>query len=319
MEVDIKEGNSVHVGLRVAQLPYEQDQTWIALSDAEVAEVKRGRKNTTQSSPSSSGTDDEEEDSRRGKLSLVVVGPNSWKAQDQRVGGLLIDEIIEHLPEKTVTTGLSFQYDQPNSQPPHALLLAVPSELNLQQSKPWTIDELTDIVKDTMDLAKVRAVDLDALEGVGDLFPFLFISQTSPTKERQSINFAEVPDLPKFGDTSFFSQRVRFSGGLRTKFEKAERSILFYSESEVLIDFPWPVTIHEVRIFLHQHCTVLLLGHNFKLAIPALIVPQQKSTIRLSSIQGFSLTSSVERMVISSSDRRPFEGTIYEVSFSYDL
>ena len=112
---------------------------------------------------------------------------------------------------------------------------------------------------------------------------------------------------------------MRFSGGLRTKFEKAERSILFYSESEVLIDFPWPVTIHEVRIFLHQHCTVLLLGHNFKLAIPALIVPQQKSTIRLSSIQGFSLTSSVERMVISSSDRRPFEGTIYEVSFSYDL
>ena len=38
-----------------------------------------------------------------------------------------------------------------------------------------------EIVKDTMDLAKVRAVDLDAFRDVGIVFPALFL----PTNPRQ--------------------------------------------------------------------------------------------------------------------------------------
>jgi hypothetical protein len=76
---------------------------------------------------------------------------------------------------------VAFQYDAPNSQAPQSLLLAVPATWGAPQV--WDASELTAIVADTMDLAKVRAVDPDALArldtdpataiGVGAVLPSL--------------------------------------------------------------------------------------------------------------------------------------------------
>ena len=39
--------------------------------------------------------------------------------------GLLLDEWVEEIPGKEELTGISFQYNQPDSQPPQSLLLAI--------------------------------------------------------------------------------------------------------------------------------------------------------------------------------------------------
>ena len=331
MEVDASEEGAKHLDLCVVQLPYEQDQTWVALSDAEAVKVKRGRKNTTQSSPSSSDTDDEEEDSRRGKLSLVMVGPNSWEAHIYRVGGLLIDEIIEHKTKKTVTTGLSFQYDQPNSQPPHALLLAMPSELNLRQSKPWTIDELTDIVKDTMDLAKVRAVDLDALDGMGETFPGLFLAEAPPA-DLQAITFNELPMGENLG-SSVFKQRVLFQlhpfrdygTGQFWHHQKTQGSLTIFNTFNMTIDFPWPVTFKELALYFQGEAADgaepggLFLYDRLGRQIAGPL-PVQRGKSQMSRVAGFTTTSGISRMKLlnDARGRGQFQASIKKVTFSYD-
>jgi hypothetical protein len=83
-----------------------------------------------------------------------------------RFAGLLLHQWDELIPSDTVETSVSFQYDGPNSQAPQSLLLAVPSQRDTTP-RLWTVDELVEIVKDTMDLAKVRTVDLDAMRELG--------------------------------------------------------------------------------------------------------------------------------------------------------
>ena len=54
---------------------------------------------------------------------------------------------------------MSFHVDQPNSRAPQAILLAVaPTEGHL-----WTLDALEATVLETLDLARIRLVDLEAL------------------------------------------------------------------------------------------------------------------------------------------------------------
>ena len=68
-----------------------------------------------------------------------------------------------------MTTGLNFHYNAPNAEAPQALLLAI----NNQNSGDWTIDDLTNIVNDTLDLAKIRLVDLEALKDYGFVLPMV--------------------------------------------------------------------------------------------------------------------------------------------------
>jgi len=156
--------------LKVIQLPYEQGNKWLALDDEEMGTAMHG-----------------DPEANRNTLSIVAAIGNGQeiKLEDDTgaplpVAGLLLDQWDETIPSREVDTSIAFQYDAPNSQAPQSLLLAVPSQ---RDSKPWTIDELANIVYDTMDLAKVRAVDLDAMwkneqnipagPGVGLVFPAL--------------------------------------------------------------------------------------------------------------------------------------------------
>jgi hypothetical protein len=91
------------------------------------------------------------------------------------LAGLLIDEWVEVVPSATETTGLSFQYDQPNAAPPQMMLIAVPPEIGL----PWTIWSLQQVLLETLDLARVRAVDPDALDEVGHYLPALYFASNT--------------------------------------------------------------------------------------------------------------------------------------------
>src|SRR4030095_7851984 len=43
--------------------------------------------------------------------------------------GILVDEWTEVIPGKDEATGLSFHYDQPNTEPPHVMVLLLPAQL----------------------------------------------------------------------------------------------------------------------------------------------------------------------------------------------
>ena len=133
--------------LTVAQLPYGADDRWVGLP------LKNGERLPG------------------GKLSLVV---QSTARVDVRrpLAGLLIDEWVEVVPNGTETTGIALPYDQPNSAPPQSILLAVPPEMDA----PWTVWSLQQVLLETLDLARIRAVDLDALGEVGHYLPAMYFA-----------------------------------------------------------------------------------------------------------------------------------------------
>ena len=91
------------------------------------------------------------------------------------------------MPSATETTGISFQYDQPNAAPPQTILVAVPPEID----SPWTLWSLQQVLLETLDLARIRAVDPDALDEVGHYLPALYFA-CNPAGDTVSTDFARI-------------------------------------------------------------------------------------------------------------------------------
>jgi hypothetical protein len=94
-------------------------------------------------------------------LCVTIHGGGAF-APAARHCGLLIDDWTEIIPTSNETTGIAFNYDQPNAAPPQALLLAVTPE----KKGHWTWDDLVGIVNDTLLRSKLRAVEPQLLDGV---------------------------------------------------------------------------------------------------------------------------------------------------------
>jgi hypothetical protein len=127
----------------VAQFPFEAGARWIGLPAPAGASIPGGR------------------------LSLVVHAPSLGATTGGGLAGLMVDEWIEVVPGPDETTGLAFHYDAPGSAPPQAILLAAPPA----PATHWSFDWLEAIVLETLELAKLRAVDPDSLAGAGSLLP----------------------------------------------------------------------------------------------------------------------------------------------------
>ncbi|PHN01993.1 hypothetical protein CRP01_34370 [Flavilitoribacter nigricans DSM 23189 = NBRC 102662] len=102
---------------------------------------------------------------------VVYISEDRSFTTSQPIFGLLIEAFTEHIPHKKVETGLSFHYDAPNNQAPQAILLAVHPDALESGSTLWEEEELRDIIYDTMDLYKIRMVDLEALKEYGYVLP----------------------------------------------------------------------------------------------------------------------------------------------------
>jgi hypothetical protein len=135
------------LNLSIAQLPFDTDDRWVGLP------LK-----PSQTLPG-------------GKLSLVVQSTAPVDVR-QSIAGLFIDEWVEVVPSSTETTGIALQYDQPNAAPPQNILIAVPPEIE----SPWTVWSLQEVLLETLDLARIRAVDLEALKEVGHFLPALYFA-----------------------------------------------------------------------------------------------------------------------------------------------
>ncbi|MEP7012244.1 MAG: hypothetical protein ABJC13_18125 [Acidobacteriota bacterium] len=73
------------------------------------------------------------------------------------MAGLLIDEWTELVPSPNVTTGIAMHVNRPNAVAPQALLVAVAP----RQSGQWAFSDLVAILHDTLDRARLRAVEPD--------------------------------------------------------------------------------------------------------------------------------------------------------------
>jgi hypothetical protein len=75
--------------------------------------------------------------------------------------GLLLDEWTEVLPATTRTTGITFNFNRPDNEPPQAILLVTPASA----SGHWEWADLVGALNETLDLAKTRAVEPAQIDG----------------------------------------------------------------------------------------------------------------------------------------------------------
>jgi hypothetical protein len=125
----------VDATLTPIQLPYDATHHWVAVEFPETMKIDQDM------------------------VSITCMQPEVYDPAELQCG-ILLDEWTELVPDKQETTGIAFHYDQPNAMPPQALLLAVTPEIKGN----WTWQDLMDILNDTLDRAKTRAVEPDQID-----------------------------------------------------------------------------------------------------------------------------------------------------------
>jgi hypothetical protein len=140
-------GAGARLALKVAQLPFAAGERWIGLPPADGATIAAGR------------------------LSLVVQGADAVDPA-QPLAGLWIDEWTEVVPATSETTAIAFQLDPPDACAPQCILLAVPP----QPDAPWTAGALYRVLVETLDLARLRALDAESLADAAQYLPGLYLA-----------------------------------------------------------------------------------------------------------------------------------------------
>ena len=118
-----------------------------------------------------------------GTLSLIVHRPTG-AAPARGWAGLVVDEWNETVPTPMGRTALSFLYQAPVAEAPQVVLLAVPPT----DDPAWDTEALFDTVRETLALAKLRAVDGSLLNGLRPFLPAIFLTGNT-ANEAVSTNF----------------------------------------------------------------------------------------------------------------------------------
>ncbi|GGI03574.1 hypothetical protein [Egicoccus halophilus] len=91
----------------------------------------------------------------------------------ERLHALVIDQWHELVPSTERTTGVAVHHDAPGARPPQAILLAVPPDPDAAH---WRLDVLLDVVGDTIELARMRTLDIDDLPLAGRVLPATYLA-----------------------------------------------------------------------------------------------------------------------------------------------
>jgi hypothetical protein len=106
-----------------------------------------------------------------GLISLALHRPVK-PAVSQVWAGLFLDDWTEIIPDDVETTAIGFHYDDPGAEAGQVVLLAVPPA----DAESWDIGTFANILNETADLAKIRAVDLELLPLLGQLLPAVYLA-----------------------------------------------------------------------------------------------------------------------------------------------
>jgi hypothetical protein len=125
-----------------------------------------------------------------GRLSMAAIAMGDYP-QSTSYAGLLVDDWPERIPGNSATAGLTFHYTEPQTRAPQTLLLAVCPD----QRPDWNDEAIQAILGETLDLAKIRTVDLDSLQDVGQILPALYF----PFNDQQETISAGILGVDKTG------------------------------------------------------------------------------------------------------------------------
>ena len=137
--------NNSPLKIEAIQLPYRAMDSWVAVEFPAKDSMKP----------------DQPFNISHDTLSIVIHGDAAFNAGKKRAG-LLVDDWTESVPAKENMTGISFNYDQPNAMPPQALLLAITPK----EKGHWEWSDLVGIANDTLNRAKLRAVEPRSLDTI---------------------------------------------------------------------------------------------------------------------------------------------------------
>jgi hypothetical protein len=161
--------------LEPLQLPFDPKAHWIAVEYPEVPIEM---------------VDDPTVFVPRGEFLSIVRDLPAGLGNDEQQG-LLIDEWSEVIPSRFETTGIAAHYDQPNTEPPQCVLVAVSPTIKGR----WEWNDLVDTLIDTFDRARRRAVEPDFLRTTpyAQLLPAVLSTFTSFPFGTISTNLAAQP------------------------------------------------------------------------------------------------------------------------------
>ncbi len=91
--------------------------------------------------------------------------------------GIIIDEWTEIIPFNEETTGITFHYNEPNSEPPQTLLLVTPSH----DGTNWDWEDLVGAMEETVKMTKQRGVEPSMIDSskFGQFLPTTLMAVTS--------------------------------------------------------------------------------------------------------------------------------------------
>lgn len=98
----------------------------------------------------------------------VFIAAPEIIANNRPVAGLVIDEWAITRPSQTQMAGIAINYDSPQSEPPHCIILGVAPN---DSYKTWTSLRAADLVQETIAWTKVRALSSHDRITPGALFP----------------------------------------------------------------------------------------------------------------------------------------------------
>jgi hypothetical protein len=85
--------------------------------------------------------------------------------------GIVFDSWTEGIPATTQPTSIAFNYNGPRAEAPQCVLVVAPSGAAAQ----WSADDIVATLEETLDLAKIRAVDRELLGNLGQVLPATMI------------------------------------------------------------------------------------------------------------------------------------------------
>jgi hypothetical protein len=161
---EILAGDAVGRRLAVAQLPHAASARWIGLS-------------LTAATPADV------------RASMVVhVSPAAPGDLPARIGGFACDEWTEIIPSTSETTAVAFHYDAPGARAPQTMLLAVHPDLS---QSGWRFDDVLGAVSEAFELAKLRAVRPQDLDGFGSVLPLVYLPDNY-TRDVPGVNWVRL-------------------------------------------------------------------------------------------------------------------------------
>jgi hypothetical protein len=86
--------------------------------------------------------------------------------------GLMLDEWPERIPETQQSAAVAFHFEEPSARAPQSLLLAVCPD----NRETWDDTLLQAVLEETLELAKIRTVDLASVQKVGAILPAIYFA-----------------------------------------------------------------------------------------------------------------------------------------------